>query len=45
MKQIIVIVGTIILAIALVALLTGPMQNSATNLINNTVTDIGTVNP
>lgn len=45
MKQIIVIVGTIILAIALVALLTGPVSTAMGDLIGRTVTDINAVNP
>lgn len=47
MKQIIIIVGCVLLAIAIVGLLTGPngVEGAISDLLTRTITDIDGINP
>lgn len=45
MKNIIIIVGTVLLGIAIVAILTGAVQTGISGLLTRTVADISAVNP
>jgi hypothetical protein len=45
LKNIIIIVGLVLLGIAIVGILTGTVQTGISGLLSRTVTDIGAVNP
>jgi|LSQX01.3.fsa_nt_gb hypothetical protein len=45
MEKVIVIVGCVLLAIAIVGLLTGGVEDAVSDLLTRTITDINAVNP